>query len=125
MLTVIISFYLLVDGKRVWELFLTPFDGKLKDHLINVKKKIDNGLYAFIIGQFQIASLTTVVMLSTYFILKVPFALVLGLAQMLEMLPVIGTWTAIVPAIIIVGFSTTFTKALIVFIVYMALYTDI
>ena len=123
-LTVIISFYLLVDGRRVWDLFLTPFEGKFKEHLINVKKKIDNGLYAFIIGQFQIASLTTLVMLSTYFILKVPFALVLGLAQMLEMLPVIGTWLAIIPCIIIVAFSTSFTKAFIVLIVYMT-YTQI
>lgn len=123
-LTIIISFYLLVDGKRVWELFLTPFDGKVRDHLVNVKSKIDKGLYAFIIGQFQVASMTTLVMLSSYFILKVPFALVLGLAQMLEMLPVIGTWMAIIPCLIIVGFSTSFTKAFIAFIVYMA-YTQI
>ena len=88
--------------------------------MINIKKKIDSALYAFIIGQFQIASLTTLVMLSTYFILNVPFALVLGLMQLLEMLPVIGTWMAIIPCILIVAFSTSLTKALVVLVVYMA-----
>lgn len=124
LLAILISIYLLVDGNRVWELFLEPFTGKLQDHLINLKIKVDRSLYAFIIGQFQIASLTTLVMLCTYFAMNIPFALVFGLCQMLEVIPVFGTWIAIVPCVILIGFATTPSKALIAFGIYI-FYTQI
>ncbi len=124
LLSVLISVYLLVDGNRVWDLFIGTFTGKLKDHLTYLKVKIDRSLYAFIIGQFQIASLTTLVMMLTYFTMNIPFALVFGLCQMLEIIPVIGTWIAIVPCIILIGFATSPTKALIAFGIYI-FYTQI
>jgi predicted PurR-regulated permease PerM len=124
LLSILISIYLLVDGKRVWDLFLEPFTGKLKDHLFYLKQRIDKSLYAFIVGQFQIASLTTLVMTCTYFVLNIPFALVFGLCQMLEVIPVIGTWVAIIPCIILIGFATTPSKALIAFGIYIV-YTQI
>jgi predicted PurR-regulated permease PerM len=123
-LTLIFSFYLLVDGKRAWELFLIPFSKRLQCHMKEIKHKLDDRLEAFMLGQFQIASLTASVMLITYVVLNVPFALVLGLVQLLEILPVIGTWTAFVPCLIIVSFTTSVNKGLVAFAVYM-FYTQI
>lgn len=118
-LTLIFSFYLLVDGKRAWELFLIPFSKRLQYHLKQIKNKVDDRLEAFILGQFQIASLTTSVMLITYFVLNVPFALILGLAQMLEVLPVLGTWLAFIPCLLIVSFTTSITKGFVALAVYI------
>jgi predicted PurR-regulated permease PerM len=123
-LTLISSFYLLLDGDKIWNLFLVPFSARIRDNLDSIKVYVDRGLYAFIIGQFQIATLTTLVMLTTYFILDAPYAVILGSLQMLEIVPVLGTWFAIVPSILIIMFSTSFSKGLIAFVVYL-IYTQI
>jgi predicted PurR-regulated permease PerM len=122
-LTTILSFYLLVDGDRAWHLFLIPFSPKVTRHLKNIKAKIDALLFAYIVGQFQIASLTSLVMLTCYFILGIPYALLFAFAQMLEIIPVIGTWTAIIPCVSIIFLTSGGSKALIVTIVYL-IYTQ-
>lgn len=118
-LTLILSFYMLVDGDRAWNLFLVPFSEKIKTHLNYIKQKIDRSLYAYIVGQFEIASLTSLVMLVTYFSLGVPYALLFAFAQMLEIVPVLGTWTAIIPCVTIIFFTSGAAKAMIAFGVYL------
>ncbi len=118
-LTVILSFYMLVDGDRAWKLFLVPFSDKIKTHMGYIKAKIDISLHAYIVGQFEIASLTSLVMLVTYLILGVPYALLFAFAQMLEIIPVIGTWAAIVPCISIIFFTSGASKAFLVLAIYL------
>jgi predicted PurR-regulated permease PerM len=119
LLVLILSFYLLIDGDNAWRLFLVPFSPKVQIHLKEIKERIDSSLYAFVLGQFQIAFLTSSVMLITYLSMNVPYALLLGLFQMLEIVPVVGTWTAIIPSLIIVGLTVGWTKSLIALIVYL------
>jgi predicted PurR-regulated permease PerM len=123
-LTFILSFYLLVDGKRAWELFLKSFPSRMKFHLECIKIKVDRCLFALLIGQVEIASLTTIVMLITYLALNIPYGLLLGLLQLLEIIPVVGTWTAIIPCIIIILFTSGISKGLIAFGIYL-FYTQI
>lgn len=118
-LTLILSFYLLLDGNKIWELFLVPFSRRFTIHLRAIKKKVDASLNAYIVGQFQIASLTALVMLATYITLNIPYAVILALVQMLEIIPVIGTWTAIVPCITVICFTSSPYNGLIAFIVYL------
>lgn len=118
-LTVVISFYLLLDGERAWQMFIMPFSKKIKRHLLLIKEKIDSRLNAFIFGQLQVATLTVLTMTVAYLVLNVPYAIILGLAQFLEIIPVVGTWIAIVPCILIIGLTAGFSKALIAFIIYM------
>ena len=118
-LTIIISFYLLLDGDRAWHMFLIPFSKKITRHFILIKEKIDQRLNAFLFGQLQVATLTVLSMTVTYLVLNVPYALILGLAQFLEIIPVVGTWLAIVPCILIIGLTAGFSKAFIAFVVYM------
>lgn len=117
--TIILSFYMLVDGNRAWNLFLVPFSDKIKTHLGYIKEKVDKSLHAYIVGQFEIASLTSMVMMITYLILGVPYSLLFAFAQMLEIIPVIGTWVAIIPCISIIFFTSGSSKALIAFTVYL------
>jgi predicted PurR-regulated permease PerM len=118
-LSIIISFYLLLDGDRAWNMFLIPFSKKITRHLVLIKEKIDGRLNAFLFGQLQVATLTALTMTVAYLVLNVPYALILGLAQFLEIIPVVGTWIAIIPCILIIGLTAGFSKALIAFIVYM------
>lgn len=118
-LTIIISFYLLIDGERAWQMFLIPFSKKITRHLILIKEKIDHRLNAFLFGQLQVATLTVLTMTVVYLVLNAPYAIILGLAQFLEIIPVVGTWIAIIPCILIIGLTAGFSKALMAFIAYM------
>ena len=118
-LTIVISFYLLIDGERAWQMFLIPFSKKISRHLSQVKLKIDERLNAFLFGQLQVATLTAITMTVIYLVLNVPYAIILGVVQMLEVIPVIGTWIAIVPCLIIVSLTAGFSKGLIALICYL------
>ena len=123
-LTLIISFYLLLDGERLWQLFAGVFPQHYLKHLIEIKKRIDSNLYSLVVGQFKIAMMTASVMLCTYFFIASKFAILLGSLQMLEFIPILGTWTAIIPSILIVLATSGQTKAIIAASVYL-IYTQI
>ncbi len=123
-LTLIISFYLLLDGERLWQLFAGAFPEHYAKNLKEIKKRIDSNLYSLVIGQFKIATLTATVMLCTYCFIANEFAILLGSLQMLEFIPILGTWTAIIPSILIVLATSGQTKAIIAASVYL-IYTQI
>jgi predicted PurR-regulated permease PerM len=123
-LTLVISFYLLLDGQRLWQLFVTLFPAHYDKHLKAIKHRIDHNLYALVLGQFQLALLTTLVMLSTYLLIANEFAVLLGALQMLEFIPILGTWIAIVPSVLIVAATSGPSKAILVATVYL-IYTQI
>lgn len=123
-LTLIISFYLLLDGERLWQLFTSVFPQHYLEHLTEIKKRIDSNLYSLVIGQFKIATMTATVMFCTYLFIASQFAILLGSLQMLEFIPILGTWTAIVPSILIVFATGGQTKAIIAASVYL-IYTQI
>lgn len=122
-LTLIMSFYILVDGERAWNLFLVPFSDKLVRHFQAIRAKVNLSLNAFILGQLQIASLTSLFMLIVYLILGVPFAVLFSAIQMLEIFPVLGTWVAIVPCVLIICLTSGLSKGIAVFVLYL-LYTQ-
>ncbi len=123
-LTMIISFYLLLDGERLWQLFAGLFPHHYLKHLKAIKKRIDSNLYALVIGQFKIALLTAGVMLCTYLFIASKFALLLGSLQMLEFIPILGTWIAIIPSILLILATSGQAKAIIAATVYL-IYTQI
>jgi len=122
--TLIVSFYLLVDGQRAWEIIILPFNKRFQMHLNAIRARINASLHAYILGQFQIASMTASVMLVTYTALGSTYAVLLALFQMLEIVPMIGTWVAIVPSLIVIAYTSGTTKFLIALGVYL-FYTQI
>lgn len=123
-LVAILTFYLLLDGEHIWRSFSEFFNSATKKHLNEIKRRIDAGVHRYITGQLQLASLTSMVMLFTYIFLQNKYSFLLGFAQMLEIVPIIGTWVAIIPCIIVVFLSSGPIKALIAFAVYL-IYTQI
>lgn len=118
-LTMITSFYLLLDGDKLWELFTKLFPHSYAKHLTEIKKRIDINLYSLVIGQFKIACMTAGVMFITYLFVASKFAILLGSLQMLEFIPVLGTWIAIIPSIFIVFATSGQTKAIIAATIYL------
>ncbi len=123
-LIAIFSFYLLLDGKQIWETVTAVLSKTQVEHISEIKLRVDKIMNGYIFGQFQIALLTTTVMILTYLILKVPNGFLLGSIQLLEIIPVLGTWIAIVPAIITIAIIKNPFTALLAFAVYLG-YTQI
>jgi predicted PurR-regulated permease PerM len=123
-LTLIISFYLLLDGEQLWQSFAGLFPEHYLKHLTEIKKRIDSNLYSLVIGQFKIATMTAAIMLCTYFFIASEFAILLGSLQMLEFIPILGTWIAIIPSILIILATSGSAKAIIAASVYL-IYTQI
>lgn len=115
----IVSFYLLLDGNKVWTLFMHLFPKHYEKDFQAVKMRIDSNLNSLIIGQFKVASITSLVMFTSYLAIGNGFAILLGLLQMLEFIPIFGTWAAFIPAIIVITATSGTTKALIVTGIYL------
>lgn len=123
-ITLLISFYMLHDGEHIWNLVLLPLSPKVKDHALEIKTRVDRSVHAYIFGQLQLAILTTVVMLITYYALDIQFAMALGALQMLEIIPILGTWVAIIIGMIVTVLVAGPMKALLAFTIYLV-YTQI
>ena len=119
LITSIASFYMLLDGPKIWSLFLGLFPSKYEVHLNEIKHRIDSNLSSLITGQFKLASLTALTMLLTYLAIGNKYAIILGCFQMLEFIPILGTWTAIIPSLIIVAATSGINKAGIALVVYL------
>ena len=124
LLSFIVTFYLLVDGQRAWDIIILPFNKRFQMHLNAIRARVNSSLHAYILGQFQIASMTASVMFLTYAALGSSYAVLLGVFQMLEIIPMIGTWVAIVPSLAVIAYTAGTTKFLIALGVYL-FYTQI
>lgn len=109
---------LTIDGDKIWNSFLKILPNKIKDKTIKVGHYLDQDLEALIYGQFKLAVMTSIVMLITYIIIGSKFAFLLALIQMLEIIPIVGTWIGFVPAFILILITMGMNKALIVLGVY-------
>jgi predicted PurR-regulated permease PerM len=123
-ITMITSFYLLLDGDKVWTLFTSLFHKDTRTQLELIKERIDTNLNALVLGQFKIACLTAFVMFSTYLIIGNKYAILLGALQMLEFIPVFGTWIAIIPSIVLIAATSGTDSAMLALSVYL-IYTQI
>ncbi len=98
----VISFYMLLDGERLWKLLITIFSPQIRGFLT---LSLERNLKKFVLGQtlqgiFMAATLTV-----AFLVLKVPyfllFAVVIGL---LEIIPFVGATLGIGAVTIIVAF---------------------
>jgi predicted PurR-regulated permease PerM len=118
LLIFILSVFMNLEGSLIIREFLQLLTPNARMFFKGIIDKTDENLAKLIQGQFQIATLTSFVMLITYISLGNKYALLLALIQMLEVIPFIGTWLGILPALIVVLLVSGTTKFLIALIVY-------
>ncbi len=101
-LVLIFSIYLLLDGKRAFKWFCDFFSSPVRTKLVATGKETTIVVHAYVRAQLLTSLLGAI---SSYFILKplnVPGALTLSvLAGLLDVLPVIGFFLAVIPAMLL------------------------
>lgn len=118
---IVLSFYLLLEGKETKQFVLSLFSANRKDFVAVVSQKIGVKIGGWLRGQ---AILSVTVGLANFIglsIIGIPYALTLGvLAALLEIVPIVGPVISGAVAILIALATTSWIKALFVLILYIA-----
>lgn len=118
LVTTVTSYYFLLDGHNIIRQLTKYIPNKYQSHIHNLVIELDKCLRGFYGGMVKLAAINATVMFSTYLILKVPYALLLALWHFLScIIPVVGGWIGLVPAITIIAFTDPL-KIWIPFVVY-------
>jgi len=119
-LTPFVLFYFLNDGHALPKFLLKFIPLDFKDEVQTTLNDIDEALSGFILAQITVALVVGVFLLLGYVIIGLPQALVLALfAMVFYMIPILGTFIAIIPALLI-GMSISVMMAVKVIVVMFA-----
>lgn len=113
-----ILFYLLKDGKRLPHFIMPLVPSKMRDTTYNVLKEMNTQISQYIRGQLTVAFFVALMFVVGYAISGLEYAVTLGiLAGFLNLIPYLGSFLAMVPAVIIglVDSPGMLIKVLIVF----------
>lgn len=101
-LVLIFSLYLLVDGKRSFQWIADFFSAPTKIKLHKTADETSVVIHSYVIGQAITSVLSFVYTLVALSLLKVPAALTLAtLAGIFDILPILGFFMAVVPAVLL------------------------
>lgn len=76
-LTIILTLYLLLDGKRVWNAVFRWLPTRHRDH---IRRSLQSDFHGYFIGQATLGLIVGILLSIVFFILRVPYSLLLGSA---------------------------------------------
>ncbi|NJO46238.1 MAG: AI-2E family transporter [Oscillatoriales cyanobacterium RM2_1_1] len=101
-LILVISFYMLLDGERLWQGITQFFSPKVR-HVLT--ESLARNLQGFVVGQFVLGAFMAITLTLTFSILQVPYFLVFAVfIGLMEVIPFIGATLGIGTVTIIVAF---------------------
>jgi len=101
-LILVISFYMLLDGDRLWQGLISLFSPPIRKHLT---ESLQRNLQRFVSGQLLLGLFMAVVLAVAFWLLRVPFFLFFAVfIGVLEVIPFIGATLGIASVSIIVAF---------------------
>ncbi len=101
-LIVVISFYMLVDGDRVWRITTSIFAPRIQQGLT---ESLQRNLRQFVSGQLLLGLFMAVTLSVVFFLLRVPFFLLLAVfIGLMEVIPFIGASLGIGLVVLLVTF---------------------
>ncbi|KIS02779.1 AI-2E family transporter [Paucilactobacillus wasatchensis] len=115
-----ILFYLLRDGKQLPKYLVKFVPDKMRPSFLNVLGEINQQISNYVRGQLTVAFFVAIMFWIGYLIIGLKFALTIGIiAGILNMIPYLGSFLAMVPAILVGAFISPWmlVKVLIVFAV--------
>jgi predicted PurR-regulated permease PerM len=101
-LILVISFYMLIDGERVWRGLTSLLSPTIRDELT---QSLERNLQRFVTGQLLLGLFMAVTLTPTFWALKVPFFLLFAVfIGLMEVIPFIGATLGIATVVIVVAF---------------------
>lgn len=101
-LIVVISFYMLIDGERVWRGLTSIFSAKIQEGLTD---SLQRNLQRFVTGQLLLGLFMATTLTFAFWLLNVPFFLLFAVfIGLMEVIPFIGATLGIATVVIVVAF---------------------
>jgi predicted PurR-regulated permease PerM len=101
-LVLVISFYMLIDGERVWRGLTNIFSPKIRDGLT---QSLQRNLQRFVSGQLLLGLFMAISLTIAFFALRVPFFLLFAVfIGLMEVIPFVGATLGIATVVIVVAF---------------------
>jgi predicted PurR-regulated permease PerM len=118
-LTLLITFYLVVDGKRIRNYLLSFLPKSQVPRFARMMDAIGDRMGGWLLGQIALSTSIGIASFIALLLVGVNNALLLAVvAAVAELLPIIGPWIAAIPAVI-VAFTQDPVKALLTIIAYV------
>jgi len=101
-LILVISFYMLVDGARVWRALTSIFSDKIRNDLTEALRR---NLQRFVSGQLLLGLFMAITLTLAFWALRVPFFLLFAVfIGLMEVIPYVGATLGIATVAIVVAF---------------------
>jgi predicted PurR-regulated permease PerM len=101
-LVLVISFYMLIDGERVWRGLTNIFSPKIRDGLT---QSLQRNLQRFVSGQLLLGLFMAISLTIAFFALRVPFFLLFAVfIGLMEVIPFVGATLGIATVVSVVAF---------------------
>lgn len=101
-LILVISFYMLIDGERVWRSITSIFTPKIRDGLT---ESLQSNLQRFVSGQLLLGLFMVITLMPAFWALRVPFFLLFAVfIGLMEVIPFVGATLGIGTVTIVVAF---------------------
>jgi len=121
----VISFFLLIEGRRLLDFAYSQFDAAREARIRTVAHEVSDAISGYVFGNFVISVIAGVVTYVTLTLLDVPFAMPLAITfAFFDLIPLVGATIGGILVGIVVAF-TDFPVALIIWIVILFVYQQI
>ncbi len=115
----VFSIYLLIDGKSVIDWLTAFFSASNQEKIRATAREVSPIIFSYVTGQMITSAISFLYVLITLSLLHVPSSLLLAtLAGLFDVLPVLGFFLAVVPAVLF-ALSVSTTTAFTVVILYL------
>jgi len=118
---VIFSVYLTSEGEQLLQLGLLRIsDDRKRERVKKLINDVEYKLGRWMTGQLTVSTIAGITLGLVLSLLKVPFALPLGvIVGLLNTIPTLGTTLAIIPSVLVALISGGWTRALVVLVIYL------
>lgn len=101
-LVLVISIYLVIDGRKTYRWLLAFFSPVIRRKIQNTSEEISKVIFAYVAGQLITSGLVMIFSFTVLSLLRVPAALVLSLlAGIFDVLPILGFFVSAIPAFLL------------------------
>ena len=101
-LVLVISFYMLIDGERVWRSLTSILSSKIREGLT---QSLQRNLQRFVTGQLLLGVFMAITLTLTFWALRVPFFLLFAVfIGLMEIIPFVGATLGIATVVSVVAF---------------------
>ena len=117
---ILAAYFFIAEREKISVQMIRLVPADMEEHVRKIRDKLVSALGGFLLAQLKIMFIIFLILLAGLLILRNPYALFLALLiAFLDLLPILGTGTVLIPWAVIVFFGGHFRQGIILLIIYV------